>query len=296
MHGVRNTMCSDAPTSSNGLFFQSTGWKETNLLVQLSFLTVVIQLQGVLPPFLVASYVGRNFGSVYLDGFTLASVTGNLFTLSLLSGIFSASDTLGPQAFGANNKREVGLLAIRGFVGSMIILLPINLVLVCYMSSIMSAILGQDAEVSGHAWHWYRIYALCLPFYALYQATWKFLSAQNVMMPLLVVTFLSTWILLPIVLWLWTSAAGFLGTAWAIVTYQVTQSLGLVFFLYWRSPHSVETWPGLAAWRNALEWKKFVPYMVRQGRVFALSIFVLSQPLLTDPDGFFLVRHLVLAE
>jgi MATE family multidrug resistance protein len=236
--------------------------KEAKLLLQLAIPTVTIQLGSVLPQFLVASYVGRYFGSVYLDGFTLASLTGNLFTLSFLTGIFSASDTLSPQAFGANNEREVGLLAMRGYIGSIIVMLPINLVLVCYMDRIMHSF-GIDAEVSHHAWRWYQIYACCLPFYAFYQATWKFLSAQSVLMPCVVTVCLSSFVVLPIALVIWPQVTGYLGTSLAIVTFQVFEALSLVAYLWLWKPYSKATWPGFGAWREALERKKFFAYMVR---------------------------------
>jgi len=96
-------------------------WTEAKLLGELAFTTVIIQLGFTLPPFLIASHVGRHYGTVYLDGFTLAILTGNLFTLSVLQGLYSAADTLSPQAFGAGNPRQVGLLAMRGFFGSMML-------------------------------------------------------------------------------------------------------------------------------------------------------------------------------
>jgi MATE family multidrug resistance protein len=225
--------------------------------------TVVIQLGGVLPSFLTASYIGRNFSAVYLSGFTLASLTGNLFTLSLLQGLYSASDTLSPQAYGAGNTQEVGILAIRGYVGSMIITLP-SIILLGFIMDRLLVHIGEDPEAAVLAWRWYQIYAVSLPFYALYQVTWKFLSAQNTMLPLVVCTLLSCGVVLPVALHVAGAASGFLGTAVAIVVFQVFQSLSLLAYLWYFKPHNTSTWLGLKrGWTHAVKWEPFCAYMVR---------------------------------
>jgi MATE family multidrug resistance protein len=212
-----------------------------------------------LPPLLTASYVGRHLGSIHLDGFTLANLTGNLFTLSLISGLYSASDTLSPQAFGAGNFQEVGLLAIRGFAGAMMLVIPINLLLILFMDKFLMAI-GQDEEPARLASQWYQIYALALPFFALYNITWKFLSSQEIMVPLVVVLAL-TLMMLPFWLDGLVTAYGFVGSALAILIYQVSQVCLLMTYLWWHKPHQEGTWPGIGAWRLALEWKPLRAYL-----------------------------------
>jgi multidrug resistance protein, MATE family len=235
-------------------------WKvEAQQLINLAIPTVIVQFGITLPPLLTASYVGRHLGSVYLDGFTLANLTGNLWTLSLISGLYSASDTLSPQAFGAGNFKEVGLLAIRGFAGAMILVLPINLFLVLFMDKLLVAI-GQDEEPAQLASQWYQIYALALPFFALYNITWKFLSSQEIMVPLVVVLAL-TLFMLPFLLDGLVTAFGFVGSALAILVYQVSQVVLLIGYLWWHEPHQEGTWPGLGAWRAALEWKPLKAYL-----------------------------------
>ena len=130
--------------------------EEALTLCRLAVPALAIELGAVVPPFLTASYVGRAYGPRYLDGFTLASLTGNLFTLSVIQGLFSASDTLGPQAYGAKNYREVGLLAIRGFFVSILVLFSINLCLYFCMGWLLVC-LGIDATVARHAWRLYHV-------------------------------------------------------------------------------------------------------------------------------------------
>lgn len=237
--------------------------QETRNLINLAIPTVTIQMGAVLPPLLLTSFIGRTYGSVYLDGFLLASLTGNLFTLSLLQGLFSAADTLSPQAFGANNEREVGLLAMRGLLGSLMVMVPINAVLVIHMGPILDYV-GIDPEVSHYAWRWYRIYVLSLPFYALFQVTWKFLSAQGVLLPCVVAVGVSSVVVLPVALVVWTHFAGYFGAAWALVTFQATEAILLLTYVWWKQPHRPETWPGLAYWRDALEKRRFLSYIVSQ--------------------------------
>lgn len=108
---------------------------EARALWDLSVPTIIIYLGFVVPSVLAASTISRKFGHLELDGFSLASLSANVFQGTLLQGLFNASDTLSPQAFGAGNYREVGLLAIRGFVSSMAIIVPVNLVLFLYMDA-----------------------------------------------------------------------------------------------------------------------------------------------------------------
>jgi MATE family multidrug resistance protein len=237
----------------------STWKREARLLLDLAIPTVVIQLGGVLPNFVCASYVGRHYGSVYLDGFTLANLMGNLFNLSLLQGLYTAADTLSPQAFGAGNYKEVGLIAVRGYLASLVLLIPINIVLMVSFSKLLIWI-GEDVEVSQAAHAWYQIYACALPFYALYMVTWKFLSAQEIMRPLILVCFVSCGVILPIAMEGFTRTFGYLGSAAAIVTYQCSQAILLIGYLKWKRPHTPGTWAGFS-WREALEWVPFQGYL-----------------------------------
>eukprot|EP00527_Entomoneis_sp_CCMP2396_P007661 CAMPEP_0198139688 /NCGR_PEP_ID=MMETSP1443-20131203/2955_1 /TAXON_ID=186043 /ORGANISM="Entomoneis sp., Strain CCMP2396" /LENGTH=517 /DNA_ID=CAMNT_0043801889 /DNA_START=56 /DNA_END=1609 /DNA_ORIENTATION=+ len=240
---------------------QSSLFTEAKSLAHLAIPTIIIQLSFVVPPFVTASYVGRHLGHVYLDGYTLATVTGNLLSLALLEGFYNASDTLSPQAFGAGNYRQVGLLAIRGYVSTLMVMIPINIVLYFGMDKILRA-LGQDAEASEYAWQFYMIYALSFPFYSLYNICWKFLSAQNVLVPLVGCTLFSTLVVLPVTLELLVnSRLGFFGAALAITIFYIVESLAVVFWCWRWKPHHPETWPGLSAWREALEWKPFCAYL-----------------------------------
>ena len=239
-------------------------WYEMILLLRLAIPTFIVQLGSVTPGFVVASYIGRtNTSEVYLDGYTLATVTSNLCILSLLQGMYSAADTLSPQAYGAGSYKQVGYIAARGFIVSMILLIPIVLLLFIYMKPLLLWF-GQDSIIATLAYEWFRIYVMALPFYSLYHITIKFLSAQNQMQPLLICCTISTGIVLPLLLFIFGSIYGFMGTAMTLVLYHMYNAMSLIAYLAYFQPHEPSTWPGLFdCIRNAIQWKPFVTYMVR---------------------------------
>lgn len=228
-------------------------------VIYLSIPTIIINLGGTLPGFLVASVIGRRFSVLDLDGFSLASMTSNLCTLSLLSGLYSASDTLSPQAYGLGNKKEVGYIAMRGMMGSLLVLVPTIIFLNLSMEQVLIKA-GQDPAASALAWRWYRIYSICLPFHAMYGFIWKFLSAQDVMYPLVLCTLVSIGLVLPLGLY---SATTYRGTAYAVVLFEIFQALSLLGFVWKWKPHDQATWPGLLqVWKHSFQWKPFATFMV----------------------------------
>ena len=235
-------------------------WKQVHRLFQLALPTIVVQLSFVIPPFLAASYVGRTYGDVALDGYTLAWGAGNLSTLSLLQGIFNACDTLGPRAHGADQFRQVGLVALRGFMASLLVIVPVNTVLLFSLNNILMS-LDQDPEAVASACHFYPYYATSFPFYALYEILWKFLSAQNVLAPMVLSTLVCTSIVLPLGLHFFISFFGFAGAAMAITFFYIVECSFVILWLYVYQPHNPDTWPGLKSIPEALEWKPFLKFL-----------------------------------
>lgn len=237
-------------------------WHETRLFLELATTTTLLSLGFILSPLMTASYIGRRFGPVFLSGFTLANLTGNLCTFSILSGLLSASDTLSPQAFGKGDYRQVGLLALRGIVAAGSFLLPINIVLIFKLKEWLMA-LGQDPDAAHHAQQWYRIFVFSLPFAIVSNAVWKFLSAQHVMRPMILVSCLSTFVILPLCLEILIEVFGFLGSAMAYVIFQASQMCLLLGYLIWKQPYDDRTWSGLhgETLREALQWKGMKEFM-----------------------------------
>lgn len=232
-------------------------WLETRKFLELAGVSSMIKLGWNGSRVVTASYVGRNFDSVYLSAFSLAILTGNLCNGCLLQGLYSASDTLSPQAFGKGDLAEVGRIAIRGYVIACVTLFPIIAAFWCHLETIMIA-LGQDAEAAMLASQWYRVYAFTLPFSAMFESTYRFLTTQHTMKPLIYVAFLCTGFILPLSLTFCTRSMGFVGSAVAFVIFEASQALTLVFYLWWNQPHDSRTWPGISreSILSTLEWKR----------------------------------------
>jgi MATE family multidrug resistance protein len=237
-------------------------WLEARLFLELAGVSSLMNLGFISSPLLTASYVGRSFSPVYLSAFTLANLTGNLCTFSIMAGLFSASDTLSPQAFGRGDFAEVGRIAIRGFAVASTLLLPINVVLFYYLESIMIA-LGQNAEASMYASQWYKVFVFNLPFSVLFNCLWKFLTAQHIMKPLILVSILCTCVILPLSLEICIHTMGFVGSAVGYVIFQASQAIALLFYVYWKQPHEAGTWPGLSREivASALDWNQMKEFL-----------------------------------
>lgn len=237
-------------------------WLEARLFLELAGVSSLMNLGFISSPLMTASYVGRRFSPVYLSAFTLANLTGNLCTFSMMAGLFSASDTLSPQAFGRGDFAEVGRIAIRGFAVASALMLPVNVVLFFYIESIMIA-LGQDTEASVYASQWYKIFVFNLPFSILFNCLWKFLTAQHIMKPLILVSILCTCVILPLSLEICIQTMGFVGSAVGYVIFQASQAMALLFYVYWKQPHDARTWQGLSREivASALEWNQMKEFV-----------------------------------
>ena len=220
--------------------FQAFVWTETKLFLELAVVTSLMYMGLAACPLLTASCVGRLFGPVYLSAFSLANLMGNLCTQTLVTGLFGAIDTLSPQAMGKGDYSQVGFLAVRGVVVSIIILIPINAVLILKLESILVAF-GEDPQAAHYANQWYNVFVASIPFSILYQSLCKFLTVQRILRPIVIVSVLSTALIWP-TLQVCATQLGFLGTAVAYVLLFAFQSLILLAWVCLQQPHDVRTW------------------------------------------------------
>ena len=217
-----------------------TSWKtETKRMCDLAVPTIIVFLGLFTPQALTAAFIGRKLGVQYLDGFSLANLMSNLLAFSVLKGLFLANDTLMPQAFGAGNYKEVGLLAIRGYIVGLLFMMPIFVVLFLYMHPIL-LFLGQSPLPASLAAQFFRVYVLVFPFYILYVMMWKFLTAQEIMRPLMVVQLIACGMILPLTLTCFVEWYGYIGGAWALVVYNVAQAVLLLGYILTTSPSHLE--------------------------------------------------------
>ncbi|KAL7566117.1 hypothetical protein ACA910_003891 [Epithemia clementina (nom. ined.)] len=256
----RTSSQTSSGSSDSSSLLTSSGWNDIVELCNLALPTVILQSSFVVPAFLAASYVGRIFGYVALDGLSLALGTGNLSTLALLQGIFNACDTLAPRAYGAHQYREVGLVAIRGFVASLLAIVAIHAVVIVFLNRILLS-LDQDPEATTLACQFYALYATSYPFYALYEILGKFLSAQNALAPMVVSTLACTTIVLPVCMSFFIDYIGFVGVAIAITFFYFFECFMVISWLWWYQPHHPDSWPDLKAWGEALHWRPFLSFL-----------------------------------
>ena len=245
--------------SSTGPSSSPSWWYETRRLVELAVPTIIVNLAMFMPQGVTAAYVGRRIGKEAMDGFTLANLTLNLLSLSLLLGICTANDTLSPQAFGAQNYGEVGLLSIRGYIVGCSIIVPFIIVLYFVFEPILLA-LSQPPIAAGYASLFYNTFMWSFPFYILYVTIWKFLSAQEIMKPLIIVAVICCGPYLFTVLPLFIDWYGFVGSAMALASYTVLQPLLLLLYLAIFRPHHKDTWKGLQ-WRKAVAIEPMKAYL-----------------------------------
>ena len=168
-------------------------------------------------------------------------------------------------------KQQVGSLAIRAYIASLLLMVPISIFLFWNLPVVMTW-LGQPTVVVPYATEFYRLQVWTLPFYALFMIVWKFLSAQQPLpshynndddaeeehscdtpshcvslKPVMILSTLCCAGLLPFMVAVLGKLYGFRGAGYALIVFQMVQALGLVLYLYCRpSSYDPATWPGLS--------------------------------------------------
>mmetsp|Transcript_116593 Transcript_116593/g.238489 ORF Transcript_116593/g.238489 Transcript_116593/m.238489 type:complete len:561 (+) Transcript_116593:245-1927(+) len=232
---------SRAPTTKYS--FWNDFREEASLFLELACVNYLTYMGFAACPLIIASYVGRLYGPMYMTAFSLANLTGNLCTQTLVLGLFGAIDTLSPQALGKGDFAEVGRLWIRGVVSSVAIMVPINIPLVLFLEDILIAC-GEDPTAAHHAHRWYNVFVWSLPFSVVFQSTCKFLTVQRVMTPVIWVSIISTVSIIPMLEVLLNGFdVGFLGSAYAYVLFWVLQTWLLLTYVWFRRPYDERTWP-----------------------------------------------------
>jgi len=163
---------------------QSVG-SELLLFAWLAGPAVCVQLLFALQWSITATFVGSNFGTDALTGYSLANLSGNLSGLSIVIGFLSASETLTPQAFSLGNYKEVGQICVRSFLLCMVLLVPLfpmwqqlDAVLIWLKQPVQSALLAKRFLLT---------YAFAYPAIVFNECTIRFYRAQNVVIPFIFV-------------------------------------------------------------------------------------------------------------
>lgn len=125
---------------------------------------------------------------------------------------------------------------------------------------------GQPADVAALAASYTRLSLPCLPAFALFEASRRFLQVQGVVTPMLWVSAgvnavhpLLNWALIGGCGGSCGSGMGFNGAPVATVLSQWLLALGLAALMAARKPHDTRTWTGLS--KEALSWNGLVEYL-----------------------------------
>jgi len=190
--------------------------EEVPLMLRLSAPSVVITVFSFLIWFLNALYAAQ-LGVTELAAVSLGGLTQNLCGFSIVIGLLGAVDTLAPQAVGAQNFEEVGLLVQLGLIASTLAY-PLMVLMWLNAGPLLLAA-GQPPEVSELAARYLRIAIVGMPARILYELARKFLNAQRIVaMPFLLVVPLVCGVVHPLLLEYCVAELGFDGIAVASVT------------------------------------------------------------------------------
>ena len=248
---------------------QSTRLAEAILLAKSSvplMLTYVLQYSFNVITVIVAGHLG----TAELAAVSLASMTANITGLCVYEGLATSLDTLCSQAYGGANKKMVGLHVQRMVYFLWLVTIPIAAVWIC-SPYILSAIVPQKG-LAVLAGSYLRIFLIGAPGYATFEAWKRFLQAQGMFTPSLIVLLISA--PLNVVLnwvFVWvrnpsrhsasfivsvsdqTQKLGFglRGAAAAASLTNILQPILLLLYIRFIIPSSLECWPGFS--RKALK-------------------------------------------
>lgn len=99
--------------------------------------------------------------------------------LSIIIGSLTACETLLPRAYQLKQYNEVGIVTMRGYIVTFMMLMPI-MILLFFKSEVILVHLGQDQDVSKLAANWIRIYLIGVPIVLFFRCFQRFLAAQNI--------------------------------------------------------------------------------------------------------------------
>ena len=246
---------------------------ETKRMTALAVPNVIVCCGFFLPQVVAASFIGRNLNTEALAGYTLGNLAVNICTYSFLWGLSFTNDTLGPQAYGAQNYREVGLLSMRGFVVAAVLVLPFNIIVAVFLERILLWV-GEPAIPAMLATEYYQIFLWSVPFFILYMMQWKFLICQELVRPVVTVVLISCVIVLPLSLSWLIGKEGFAGAPMALNIVTIAEAVLLLLYLIVVRPHRPETWQKLwssssstgytrilSVWSDALSWDAVLLYV-----------------------------------
>ncbi|KAF8060322.1 DTX16 [Scenedesmus sp. PABB004] len=238
---------------------------------------------------IITSYVGH-LGAAELSALVLAQTVYNVTGNAPMLGFVTAMETFCGQAFGARRYGLVGVVLQRGLaISGLYCCAALGMWRWCEAALVA---MGQDPTISASAARFTLALAPALFMDAADQCCRRYLSAQAVVQPLMLVTLIAT-LLTPLFLWLFVAKLG-LGLLGAAVAWDAVQatSLGLMVcccVLHTRAQEPGRcTWPGWTS--EALrDWGTYVRMAIPSCVMICLDwwtfeVIVMLSGLLPNPE------------
>ncbi|KAJ6839701.1 protein DETOXIFICATION 12-like isoform X2 [Iris pallida] len=160
----------------------------------------------------ISSMMVGHLGELSLSSSAIATSLTGVTGFSLLLGMASGLETLCGQAYGAKQYQKLGIHMYRAIFSLVLVSLPISLVW-AYMGNILS-FLGQDPEISRAAGRYALWMIPALFAYATAQPLMKFLQSQSLILPMLLSSFLTLALHIPLCWYLvFKTGLGYVGAA-----------------------------------------------------------------------------------
>ncbi|KAK4410835.1 protein DETOXIFICATION 16 [Sesamum angolense] len=247
-------------------------------LIMVSLLQFCLQLISVM-------FVGH-LGELALAGASMATSFASVTGFSLLMGMASALDTLCGQSYGAKQYHMLGIHMVRAIVVLLIVCIPLA-VIWANTAPILTA-LGQDPAISKEAGSYARFMIPSIFGYGLLQCQVKFLQTQNIVVPMMISSGITTLLHL-FICWILVFNSG-LGSRGAAVANSISYWINvflLALYIKFSSSCS-KTWTGFSkeALHNVLNFLRLaIPSAVMVClEAWSFEMMVLLSGLLPNPE------------
>ncbi|XP_046577756.1 multidrug and toxin extrusion protein 1-like [Haliotis rubra] len=214
-----------------------------------------------------AMFTGH-LGRLQLDATALGQAVFEVFGSSIMVGINTACDTLFSQTYGSTNKKNLGILLQRALLLNMLACIPC-ISLYMNVERILLAV-GQNPDVSRLSGEYITACIPALPVYAAVMVMSKYLCAQGIVRPTLVILLVSNvFNLFSLDVFLHWAGLDMVGAALAVcVTYGACCIMHALYI--YGSNINDATWTGWSS-KCWLEWKHFSDLAVPGFMMIAMS-------------------------
>ena len=225
---------------------------------KLAYSVILSYLLQIFPGMVNVMFLGH-LGVNALGASTLATMYINVTGLSLGLGLATAMDTLCSQAYGANNKKMLGVILQRGILILGLISLPIFGIWL--MSEPILLAIGQEKDIAHMSAEFIRYSIPGLFPMFLYELMEKYLQTQGIVKPSVYIVICSNiWNVFANWLFIYGLGWGFVGAPIARVTCNWVQCLLMFGYIRFSGVY-VDTWDGWST--KCLEkWGQFLALAV----------------------------------